>query len=135
MSKDVRDINGHHSKFVAAMLGHYGKAGYEVIQADTNGYIYIAYQVATAESAARIERLSESVRKYVSETEDLDAELVKANVYAAARIAELEQKANHLQSLIDVLMLEYCPDEMTEAQLAKYEAHQVAITNTGDKPT
>lgn len=39
-------------------------------------------------------------------------------------MAEAERMANDLQANIDALMLEYCPDEMTEAQKANWARHQ-----------
>jgi len=35
-----------------------------------------------------------------------------------------------LQSKIDSLMLEYCPDEMTEEQIENWEKHQVLFKQT-----
>lgn len=50
---------------------------------------------------------------------------------ALARVAELECKlesAGTLQAQVDMLMLEFCPDEMTPEQLKKWEDSQrVAI--------
>lgn len=36
-----------------------------------------------------------------------------------------------LQAAIDELMLEYCPDEMTEEQMRVYEAHQRVVKPAG----
>lgn len=36
----------------------------------------------------------------------------------------LYRKCNHQQATIDSLMFEYCPDDMTDAQLDNYEKHQ-----------
>lgn len=47
------------------------------------------------------------------------------------QIAELERLAAHRQFLIDSLMLEYCPDEMTEEQVANYEKHQTKAIGAG----
>jgi hypothetical protein len=38
--------------------------------------------------------------------------------------AELEKKVQHLQSKIDSLMLEFCPDEMTKEQKENWAEHQ-----------
>jgi len=46
-----------------------------------------------------------------------NAALVNANEQQAKRIA-------HQQYLIDTLMLEYCPDEMTEEQWENWKSHQ-----------
>jgi hypothetical protein len=42
---------------------------------------------------------------------------------------ELKQKLAAKQAQIDELMLEYCPDEMTEEQIAEYKRHQVPISD------
>lgn len=43
-----------------------------------------------------------------------------------ARIEEMK-KRDALQAKVDELMLEYCPDEMTEEQLRNWESHQRAF--------
>jgi hypothetical protein len=45
---------------------------------------------------------------------------------AADMLAELREKNERLQAEIDRLMLEHCPDEMTEKQVATWAEHQVA---------
>jgi len=42
-------------------------------------------------------------------------------------IARLEQQLSAAQAKIDELMLEYCPDEMTQEQIAEYAKHQRAV--------
>ena len=44
---------------------------------------------------------------------------------------ELCAENEHLQAKIDALMLEYCPDEMTEEQMDNWGKHQVLAKNTG----
>lgn len=41
-----------------------------------------------------------------------------------ARVKELERESGHKQSIIDRLMLEYCPNEMTAEQIAEWASHQ-----------
>lgn len=43
----------------------------------------------------------------------------------AVTIELLRRELAHKQSQIDSLMLEYCPDEMTEEQIAEWSKHQV----------
>lgn len=43
-------------------------------------------------------------------------------------IESLRQQLSAAQAKIDELMLEYCPEEMTNEQLAEYEKHQRAVT-------
>lgn len=43
-------------------------------------------------------------------------------------MAEAERMANDLQAKIDALMLEYCPDEMSEAQKERWARHQQPVT-------
>ncbi|MBK6587909.1 MAG: hypothetical protein IPG22_06295 [Acidobacteria bacterium] len=45
-----------------------------------------------------------------------------------AKIESLRQQLSAAQAKIDELMLECCPDEMTQEQLAEYEKHQRAVT-------
>jgi hypothetical protein len=45
------------------------------------------------------------------------------------RIKQLEQQLAAKQAKIDELMLEYCPDEMTDEQLAEYARHQVQLSS------
>lgn len=46
------------------------------------------------------------------------------------RIVELEFENRARQARIDELMLEYCPDEMTPEQLAKWQKNQRAVSKT-----
>lgn len=48
--------------------------------------------------------------------------LIKALVQ---RVADLEDINDDLQSKIDSLMLEYCPEDMSEAQVEEWARHQV----------
>lgn len=41
---------------------------------------------------------------------------------------QLKRDNAALQAKIDALMLEYCPDEMTQAQLDNWAAHQKAVS-------
>ena len=43
-------------------------------------------------------------------------------------IHDLIDQNDSLQAKIDALMLEYCPDEMTEEQIAEWEKHQKPVT-------
>jgi hypothetical protein len=43
------------------------------------------------------------------------------------KITELRLDAASKQAQIDSLMLEYCPDEMSQEQIANWEAHQVPV--------
>lgn len=47
-------------------------------------------------------------------------------VVYASFAACMEREANSKQAEIDRLMLEYCPDEMTEVQKERWAAHQIA---------
>ena len=50
--------------------------------------------------------------------------LIKALVQ---RVADLEDVNDDLQSKIDSLMLEFCPEEMSEQQLEEWAKHQAAV--------
>jgi short-subunit dehydrogenase involved in D-alanine esterification of teichoic acids len=63
--------------------------------------------------------------------EDEREEIAKFIAEAPAKINELENKNAGLQAKIDLLMLEYCPDEMTDEQLENYEKHQVPVDLEG----
>lgn len=43
------------------------------------------------------------------------------------RIKELEMTIEAMQAKIDSLMLEYCPEEMTEGQMANWAEHQKLV--------
>lgn len=49
----------------------------------------------------------------------------KSVVTLTTAVREIER----LQARIDALMLEYCPDEMTPAQIAEWEHHQRVAPN------
>ncbi len=40
-------------------------------------------------------------------------------------LAKCKEDAESKQAQIDALMFEYCPDEMTQEQIAEYEKHQI----------
>lgn len=68
---------------------------------------------------------------HIEWAEKLETELTEAN----ARIAEIEAQNARLredveakQAEIDLLMLEFCPDEMTPEQLANWASHQRAVS-------
>jgi len=44
-------------------------------------------------------------------------------------LREAVKEIDSLQAKIDSLMLEYCPDEMTEDQIANWGKHQRAVPN------
>jgi len=43
-------------------------------------------------------------------------------------IAKVQQRLEYMQSQIDDLMLEYCPDEMSQEQLDNWAKNQVVST-------
>lgn len=45
----------------------------------------------------------------------------------AKEVANLRQQLADLQSRIDALMLEHCPDEMTPEQVAEWARNQVVV--------
>ena len=73
----------------------------------------------------------------VSEQEKWILEQSEAIVRMGARISQLEnllieaakteQQLAAAQAKIDELMLEYCPEEITQEQVAEWEKHQVAV--------
>lgn len=57
--------------------------------------------------------------------------MTQADVFRKQRdFAELKVEA--LQAKIDMLMLEYCPKEMTKDQLARWEACQVKVEESSN---
>jgi len=54
------------------------------------------------------------------------AEIVQQYEY---QILELHQQLEAKQAEIDRLMLEFCPDEMTEEQLNNWKQHQKVVHN------
>ena len=57
----------------------------------------------------------------------------KAEAYGEAMAAwGAAQERARMQARIDALMLEYCPDEMSEEQKRNWAAHQVSAAQQGD---
>lgn len=81
----------------------------------------IKYQDEIVESVVA---LSEKRRLQVVEKYAENEALVNDNEQQVKRIAELEIQNNHLQFLLDSVMLEYCPDEMTEEQMENWKKAQ-----------
>ena len=52
-------------------------------------------------------------------------------VEASKEVARLERELLAKQALIDRLMLEYCPDEMTPEQLTEWAKHQRPAKDNG----
>jgi len=75
-----------------------------------------------------------AIQKADNEANHLRQRLMLAEHHAAT-IEEfafgVAKKADALQARIDALMLEYCPDEMTEAQKANWARHQKPATDDG----
>jgi len=57
------------------------------------------------------------------------SEYLETNAHLRAELFEAKRQLAAKQAQIDELMLEYCPDEMTEEQLAEYARHQVPISD------
>lgn len=66
------------------------------------------------------------------ETDEFMCELSCPNIELPAQWYEyakgLERQRNALQAKLDALMLEYCPNEMTQEQIANWQAHQRTAT-------
>jgi len=61
-----------------------------------------------------------------SRTEELETLIQNSSPqYLAQKFFELETMVNTLQAQVDALMLEYCPDEMTDDQVRNWGKHQV----------
>jgi hypothetical protein len=48
----------------------------------------------------------------------------------ASEVELLRDKCKWLQARLDALMLEYCPEEMSEEQKAEWARNQVAVPDT-----
>ena len=59
--------------------------------------------------------------------EELEQQLAALNAHQIAYEAQAERELAAAQARIDELMLEYCPDEMTEEQLEEWSKHQRAV--------
>jgi hypothetical protein len=51
---------------------------------------------------------------------------IARNGRLCAGAEEYERRLSAMQAKLDLLMLEYCPDEMTEEQLKSWGEHQVS---------
>jgi len=67
----------------------------------------------------------------LSEQEDFEKTDEQRLSEAADRIETLERELAAAQAKIDALMLEYCPDEMTDAQREEWARHQVPVEEEG----
>lgn len=73
-----------------------------------------------------------AIQKANNEADRLRQRLILAEHHAAkieAFALAVAAKADALQARIDELMLEYCPNEMTEAQKANWARHQKPASN------
>lgn len=80
-----------------------------------------------ARHAAQLEVAAEFCRQYQIENAQLKEKLqIRDNQLASKKavIEELEKDKDHLQFLLDSVMLEFCPDEMTEEQMENWKNHQ-----------
>lgn len=74
-----------------------------------------------------IDEAAEFCRQYQIEVAQLREKLqIRDNQLASKKavIEELEKGKDHLQFLLDSVMLEYCPEEMTEEQMENWSKHQ-----------
>ena len=60
-----------------------------------------------------------------NKTVDLQAEVREAKALLKLSTDKIVELQANKQARIDELMFEYCPDEMTSAQIAEWEKHQV----------
>lgn len=75
----------------------------------------------------KLEVAAEFCRQYQIENAQLKEKLqIRDNQLASKKavIEELEKDKDHLQFLLDSVMLEFCPDEMTEEQMENWKNHQ-----------
>lgn len=69
--------------------------------------------------------LDEQGGHYCRHVQAMTAEGLHSKSDIAAELGWRDRRIGHLQAKIDMLMLEYCPDEMTPEQLKEWESHQV----------
>ena len=97
---------------------------------DDNTTLQVAYNELCEEledSQRKLEVAAEFCRQYQIENAQLKEKLqIRDNQLASKKavIEELEKEKDHLQFLLDSVMLEYCPDEMTEEQIENWSKHQ-----------
>lgn len=63
---------------------------------------------------------------------DLKLMIEYETMVKAAPGIEYHKALDYLQSKIDALMLEYCPEEMTQEQLSNWSSHQQLSSTTLD---
>ena len=71
----------------------------------------------------RIDSIAATEKLRMLTTEEINCQFLLKQL--ADHIADLEQDKGALQAKIDSLMLEFCPDEMTEEQFKNWSKHQV----------
>lgn len=71
-----------------------------------------------------------AIQKANNEADHLRQRLMLAEHHAATMEAfafSVAEKADAIQARLDALMLEFCPEEMTEAQKANWARHQKPV--------
>lgn len=79
------------------------------------------------DSKRQLEVSAEFCRQYQIKNAQLrvsTADCYKKNLDLNLENFELKAKVNHLQFLLDSVMLEFCPDEMTEEQMENWKKAQ-----------
>ena len=64
---------------------------------------------------------------YIGKQREAWDQYIEVSIGNAWYILGLELRNKHQQAKIDSLMLEYCPDEMTQDQMDNWEKHQVKV--------
>lgn len=80
---------------------------------------------AIADALARKDAEIESLRQQLA---SLEQEVEQCCYGESLAFAAMRQQLSAAQAKIDELMLEYCPEEKTNEQIAEYEKHQRAVT-------
>lgn len=88
------------------------------------------YQIEIAKLKAKNEFIEDAARDYERENIFLKSENQTLNMCvedSEKACQELVRKNNHLQFLLDSVMIEYCPDQMTEEQMKNWSKHQKVV--------
>lgn len=122
-----RDYFGNHNvemSELSAIWDRFDKAGvsYEALLSELRS---LEQQLDVAREFCRqLQIENEKLKAATTECYEKNLDLNLENFELKSKNAQLVIENNHLQFLLDSVMLEYCPNEMTEEQMKNWSKHQ-----------
>lgn len=78
-------------------------------------------------SAEHLMRVNERLQAELSAKEEICKRLIGLSDDQLKLLESARRRNERLQAKIDSLMMEYCPEDMTEEQIAEWEKHQTTV--------